>query len=60
MCQEIANCELRWTYSEQNRIGDHIWWIGDVNKFKSHHSSWRPNHNVLKILQEIYEANLER
>ena len=60
MCQEITGRELTWTYTERNRIGDHVWWISDVTKFKSHYSNWRLNHNILEILEEIYEANLER
>ena len=30
MCEEIAGRKLDWTYSEQNRIGDHRWWISDL------------------------------
>jgi CDP-paratose 2-epimerase len=33
LCQEIVGGGLKWTYAEQNRIGDHIWWISDNSKF---------------------------
>ena len=33
LCQEIVGRDLKWTYAEQNRIGDHIWWISDNSKF---------------------------
>lgn len=60
ICQELAGRELRWTYSERNRIGDHIWWIGDNSKFMNHYPDWNLQYNVPQILQEIYEANRER
>jgi len=60
MCQEIAGRELNWTYSEQNRTGDHIWWISDNGKFMRHYPEWRLEYNVPLILREIHEANLER
>jgi len=60
MCQEIAGRELNWTYSDENRIGDHIWWISDNGKFMSHYPNWRLEYDVPQILQEIYEANYKR
>lgn len=59
-CQEIAGKEMNYDYSEQNRIGDHIWWIGDNSRFESHYPDWKMEYNVDKILQEIYAANQER
>ena len=37
LCEEISGRELSWTYVEDNRIGDHIWWISDVAKFQGHY-----------------------
>jgi hypothetical protein len=31
---------LDWGYSEQNRLGDHIWWVSNVRKFQSHYPDW--------------------
>ncbi|WP_240866590.1 NAD-dependent epimerase/dehydratase family protein [Cylindrospermopsis raciborskii] len=36
-CQAITDKKLNWQYIEVNRIGDHIWWISDVQKFKNHY-----------------------
>ena len=60
ICQDIVGCEMQWTYSEQNRIGDHIWWISDNNKFSEHYPNWKLKYNVPQILREIYEFNHER
>ncbi len=60
ICQKIVGKELKWIYSEQNRIGDHIWWISDNSKFAEHYPNWKLQYNVPQILQEIYEFNQER
>jgi CDP-paratose 2-epimerase len=59
-CQKIVARELQWTYSEQNRIGDHIWWISNNHKFSQHYPNWKLKYNVPQILQEIYECNYDR
>jgi CDP-paratose 2-epimerase len=56
LCQEISGLKLDWTYVEDNRIGDHIWWISDVRKFQSHYPSWRYRYDIRGILQEIHAA----
>ena len=58
--QEIAGEQLEWSYSDENRVGDHIWWIGDNGKFASHYPEWQQAYNVERILQEIYDFNQER
>lgn len=60
ICEEIAGRKLNWTYSETNRIGDHIWWISDNARFESHYPNWKLKYNVTEILREIYEFNKER
>jgi CDP-paratose 2-epimerase len=60
MCQEIVGRELSWTYSERNRRGDHIWWVSDNSKFMNHYPDWCLRYDVPGILEEIYQANLER
>jgi CDP-paratose 2-epimerase len=60
ICQQIVARELKWTYCEQNRIGDHIWWISDNSKFSQHYPNWKLKYNVPQILQEIYDFNQER
>ena len=60
ICQKIVGKELKGIYSEQNRIGDHIWWISDNSRFTEHYPNWKLQYNVPQILQEIYEFNQER
>ena len=60
LCEEIAGRKLKWTYSETNRIGDHIWYISDLRKFKSHYPSWRQEYDLRRLLEDIHEKNVER
>jgi CDP-paratose 2-epimerase len=56
LCEEISGKELDWSYVEDNRIGDHIWWISDVRKFQSHYPKWRYRYDIRGILEEIHAA----
>ena len=60
ICEDITDRELNWEYSDQNRKGDHIWWISDNAKFLRHYPNWQQRYDVPHILQEIYEVNRER
>ena len=55
-CETISGRKLDWTYVEDNRIGDHIWWISGVSKFQSHFSGWRHRYSIPEILREIHDA----
>jgi CDP-paratose 2-epimerase len=60
ICERIAGRELRWKMSEEARVGDHRWWISDLDEFGADHDGWRPQRDLETILREIYEANAER
>jgi len=60
LCEEITGRTLEWTYVDQHRVGDHIWWIGDNAKFAAHHPGWTLTYDVPAILAEMYATNLER
>ena len=56
LCQEISGRKLDWTYVEDNRIGDHIWWVSDVRKFQAHYPDWKYRYDLKGILREIHAA----
>jgi CDP-paratose 2-epimerase len=60
LCEEIAGRELDWTLGEENRIGDHKWWISDVEPFKRDYPGWDITHDVRDILTQIRDSNAER
>jgi CDP-paratose 2-epimerase len=60
IAEEIADEKLEWTYKEENRVGDHIWWIGDNGRFEQHYPGWRLEYDVPRILREIHDVNQGR
>lgn len=60
MCEQITQKPMNFVYSEANRIGDHIWWISDVSKFKKHYPEWTWKYNINDILTQIYQATINK
>lgn len=56
LCEELTSRPMKWSYNETNRIGDHIWWISDVRKFKRHYPGWNFKYGLREILTEIRDA----
>lgn len=55
ICEEMTGKKLNVTYSDTNRIGDHIWYVSDVSKFKQHYPEWNWQYNLEDILSQIFE-----
>jgi len=53
--EKILNKKANYEYIEENRIGDHIWYVSDVSKFKSHYPDWDFKYGIDDILKEICE-----
>ena len=58
--EAIVGRRLNWTYSEDARIGDHLWWISGLAKFRSHYPGWNLRYDVPQICRAIFEANVDR
>jgi CDP-paratose 2-epimerase len=56
LCEEISGRKLSWKYVEDNRVGDHIWWISDVRKFRERYPEWKFRYGLREILEEIRVA----
>jgi CDP-paratose 2-epimerase len=59
LCEQIARATLDWTLGEENRIGDHRWWISDLEPFKRDFPDWQLSYGIEQILREIHERNAE-
>jgi CDP-paratose 2-epimerase len=59
-CERIACSELDWTLSDAARVGDHRWWISDLEPFRSDYPAWELTNDVDSLLRGIHEANVER
>jgi CDP-paratose 2-epimerase len=50
---------LDYEYKDQNRTGDHICYITDLSKLRSHFPEWRLEYDIPRILNEIVEQNVK-
>ena len=60
MCEQITGKSMSWSYKEENRIGDHIWWVSDVRRFQAHYPNWKLTYDVKDILVEIHDELVAR
>jgi CDP-paratose 2-epimerase len=60
LCEDITSEKMNYSYANENRIGDHIWWISDVGKFKRHYPGWEHKYGITDILNQIYQALIKR
>ena len=58
ICEELSGKKMNTEYVDDNRSGDHIWYVSDVRKFQRHYPNWQYTKNVRGILEEIYEAQM--
>ena len=54
LCEKVTGNKLDYSYSDDNRIGDHIWYISDVTKFKTHYPDWEYTYNIKATLEEMF------
>ncbi len=60
LCEEISGNMLHTTYSETNRIGDHIWYVSDMSKFRNHYPEWHWKYDLKQTLLQIHEGMFQR
>ncbi|MDQ2844456.1 MAG: NAD-dependent epimerase/dehydratase family protein [Acidobacteriota bacterium] len=61
MVEEFTGKPQKYSYVEQNRIGDHICYYSDLRKMKAHYPGWtitRPLRDVFREITESWNARL--
>ena len=48
------------TYQDQNRTGDHIWWVSDVRAFREAYPEWRYQYDINSIMADIHDGIASR
>lgn len=51
--EKILKKKAKVKYDPKNRIGDHIWYISDISKFRKHYPPWNYTYNIDQILEEL-------
>lgn len=59
LCEEISDRPMNYGYDDNNRSGDHIWYISDVSKFRRHYPEWNFQYDLRQILEDIYRGQTE-
>ena len=57
IAESITGRVPRINYVDDARIGDHIWYVSDMSKFRGHYPEWSMSYGIEEILGEIYEAH---
>lgn len=60
ICEKISGNKMNFSYAETNRIGDHIWYISDVSKFKKHYPTWQYEFDLNDTLEEMFDNMQKR
>lgn len=55
ICEEITGNKMNYSYTNDNRSGDHIWYISDLTKFKTHYPAWDYKYSLEVTMQQIFE-----
>lgn len=54
--EKMAGKKLNYRYVDDNRIGDHIWYISNINKFRGHYPDWSFKYDLNDILEQILKG----
>lgn len=57
--EELAGKKLDYSYVDQNRIGDHLWWISDTRKFETHYPQWKREYDIKAIIEDIVTSEIK-
>jgi CDP-paratose 2-epimerase len=60
IAERLTGRPMQWSYSDANRAGDHIWWISDIRRFKSHYPDWSLTYTLERTIEEIHNEMTER
>ena len=58
LVESIAGINIKREIVKKPRVGDHIWYISNLNKFKKHYPGWKQKYNTKKIIEELIENQI--
>jgi CDP-paratose 2-epimerase len=56
LIESISGKKMIYEYVDQNRAGDHICYISDLQKMKSHYPQWQITKDLNATFTEIFES----
>jgi len=56
MVEDLTGSNIKKKYLSENRMGDHIWYISNTEKFKKHYPQWKQKYSTANIIEELIES----
>ena len=56
LCEKITGNKMNYSYDNQNRKGDHIWYISDIQKFRNHYPDWEYQYGLEETLTQMFNS----
>ena len=56
LVEEIAKISIKRNILKIPRVGDHIWYISSLSKFKKHYPNWNQKYNTKRIIEELVNS----
>ena len=53
LVEAITGKKIKKKILKENRVGDHIWYVTSMKKFKKHYPQWKQKYNTKKIIDEL-------
>jgi CDP-paratose 2-epimerase len=53
LIENISNIKTNYKIQENNRVGDHKWYISNLGKFKTHYKNFNLKYSLKQIIEEI-------
>ncbi len=53
LVEDISGIKIKKKILKTNRVGDHIWYISDMKKFKKDYPNWKQKYSTKKIITEL-------
>ena len=57
LVEKIAGIKIKRKILRQNRVGDHIWYVTNMKKFKKHYPNWKQKFSTYKIIEELVKEH---
>ncbi len=51
--ENVLGKKAKIRYTDANRMGDHIWYISDIGKFRTHYPQWEYSFDIYQNMNEI-------
>jgi CDP-paratose 2-epimerase len=53
LAENVTGRPMRWSYVDENRIGDHLCYYSDLRKMRSHYPEWNLTRSLVQIVEDI-------